>query len=167
MLSDFFSFETDWLTDCFLASLIDWLTNQLTDDWLIIDWLIDLLINWYVSDYPVISRPVVRAVIKPGRRCSKVALRCYFNIRGRRNGRFIARVQWIVSKRVTKTETVRGTHAELLENTYGFKAGTTVSKVGRSLNSISHSDVYWPCRQQSSGFFTFLSKQDIVFIGLS
>lgn len=86
-----------------------------------------------MSDYPVISRPVVRPVIKPGRGCSKVALRCYFNIRGRRKSRTIARVQWIVNKKVTKAETVRGTYAELLENTYGFKAGTTVCSYDLSL----------------------------------
>ena len=83
-----------------------------------------------VPDYPEISRPVVHPVIKRGRGCSKIALRCYFSIRTRRKRTMVSRVLWIVNKKVTKVQTVRGTHAELMENTYGFKAGTTVRSVG-------------------------------------
>ena len=79
-----------------------------------------------LKDYPEISRPVVRPVIKRGRGCAKIALRCYFTIRGRKRRGTLSRVEWIINGRTTKIQTVRGSQAEVMENTYGFKAGTTV-----------------------------------------
>lgn len=36
-------------------------------------------------------------------------------------------VQFVVNRRVTRTVRVNRYHADLIENTYGFRAGTTVS----------------------------------------
>ena len=82
------------------------------------------------SDYPVVSRPVVRPVMRRGRGCSKIALRCDFNVKSKRKAAILTRVEWFVDKKRTKVETVPGSHGELMENTYGFKAGTTVSLKG-------------------------------------
>ena len=89
-----------------------------------------LLFVFCASDYPVVSRPVVRPVMRRGRGCSKIALRCDFNIKSRRKAAILTRVEWFVDKKRTKVETVRGSNGELMENTYGFKAGTTVSLKG-------------------------------------
>ena len=92
--------------------------------------LFSFLFVFCVSDYPVVSRPVIRPVMRRGRGCSKIALRCDFNIKSRRKAAILTRVEWFVDKKRTKVETVRGSHGELMENTYGFKAGTTVSLKG-------------------------------------
>ncbi|XP_068726460.1 uncharacterized protein, partial [Montipora capricornis] len=102
------------------------------------------------TDYPVISRPVIRPVMRRGRSCSRIALRCNFNIRGRRKTSTLTRVEWFVNKKVTKVETVRGTHAELMENTYGFKAGTTVSCRAKTRYTNGKD---WTMYQSSKDFF--------------
>ena len=56
-------------------------------------------------------------------------------------------VQWIVNQKVTKREMVRGRFAQLMQSSYGFKAGTTVrtSPVSYSkLNASTLERSYYP-----------------------
>ena len=90
-----------------------------------------------IPDYPQISRPVIRAITIRGGGCCKVALRCYFSVKGRKRSKSLMHVQWVVNKKVTKRELIRGRYSELSENSYGFKAGTTVSRLQLNQKSVT------------------------------
>ncbi|XP_015757096.1 PREDICTED: uncharacterized protein LOC107336222 [Acropora digitifera] len=108
------------------------------------------------ADYPVVSRPVIRPVMRRGRGCSKIALRCDFNVKSKRKAAILTRVEWFVDKKRTKVETVRGSHGELMENTYGFKAGTTVSCRIKARFTTGND---WTMYQRSKDFFAGITVQ--------
>lgn len=79
------------------------------------------------SNAPSISRPNLTPTIIHRRGNARVVARCHFRILNRKRRTIISVVQFFVNRRLARTVTVKRFHADLIEHTSGFKAGTTVS----------------------------------------
>lgn len=111
------------------------------------NWLIDNNIGYLQSflipmsfslDAPSVTRPTLVPTIVRHRGVARVVARCQFRITNRKNRRTVSVVQFFVNNRLTRTVSVKWFHADLVEQTFGFKAGVTVRVWMFSGHSSSH-----------------------------